>query len=709
MRAFQCSPEKAVEYLAMNEGLSVIHAEEMLTASTTQPWKPWRCLRWMVKECVQRTQAAVSSVLGLHWLCYVALGVVTALVSFAMNLTVAKLLRAHNWLYSQLEGHAVLQFLCWTLYPASLCALSTSFSHSICPHSAGSGVPEVRCMLAGVELPDYLSISHLFAKLVGLTCALAAGSTVFLGKVGPFVHLSTMLGAYLHRLCASAAGKEEQKPKQEMLVVSAAVGVASCFGAPISGVLFSVEVMGTHYAVRDYYPSLLAAACGALTFRLLSVLSREQETVQALFKTTYSTSLPFQPVEILAFAALGLLCGALSCVYLFCHRWILQFVRTNRILAKIMATEKALYSGGVVFLLACATFPLSAGHFMAAKLSMSQLLSSLLEETQGYVLSQNASVPQGAEDLLWQAWSPSGTTIFVTLGVFLFMKLWMLVLACTLPIPAGYFMPVFIYGAAVGRLLGEGLTHVSANGTSSQGTAPAINPGGYALAGAAAFSGAVTHSLSPALLALELTGQHTHAVPVLLATLLANALARSHHRPSFYDAIAIVKKLPHPLSLVRTCPKLLSVRLGQVIQAPTTVVEKQSGVTHIQQLLNSSPESVFPVVDCQESRVLLGSVSRLQLEAFLHAHRDGGLAKKLVDHWSFQPVKIQLSAEATFKQAYSVLTAVREQCLFVTERGRLVGVITWSEIKRIMEEFTKATTLHHQTAERMKSNHIPTS
>ncbi|XP_062396095.1 chloride channel K [Sardina pilchardus] len=688
--AADCGLERASEYVEMDEEHSGSHVEEMLTASNMQSWKPWRPARSMVKEGVQWVQATVSSVVGLHWLSYVALGILTALLSFCMNLTVAKLLRAHQWLSSRLEGHAVLQFLCWTLYPASLCALSSSFSHSICPYSAGSGIPEVRCMLAGVELPDYLSLSHLFAKLVGLTCSLAAGSTVFLGKVGPFVHLSTMLGVYLHRLCASAAGVnvKEGRPKQEMLVVAAAVGVASCFGAPISGVLFSVEVTGTHYALRDYYPSMLATACGALAFRLLSVCSGEQETVQALFKTTYSARLPFQPAEMLAFAVLGILCGALSRVYLRCHRWILQITRTNAVLCTILATEKALYSAGVVFLLASVTFPLSAGHFMAAKLSMNQLLSSLLEETQWYMVSQNATVPQETGDSLWQAWNPSGTTIYATLGVFLLMKLWMLVLACTLPLPAGYFMPVFIYGAAVGRLMGEGLAHASTNGPSSQGTACAINPGGYALAGAAAFSGAVTHTLSPALLALELTGQHTHAVPILLATLLANALARARHCPSFYDAIAIVKKLPHPPSLFRTCPKLLSAQLGQVVQVPTAVLESQEGVTGVEKLLRSSTEMIFPVVDSHESGVLLGSVSRIQLEAFLHGRGDQ------VDQCSFQPVKIQLTPEATIKQAYSVLGAVREPCLFVTERGRLAGVITWSEIKRIIEEFVKDTSQH---------------
>lgn len=108
------------------------------------------------------------------------------------------------------------------------------------PHlSPGSGIPEVRTMLAGIELPHYLTLTNMFTKFLGLTCTLAAGSTVFLGKVvrvltkcaplrkerktvvflcccefrqqegfilfhfskGPFVHISTMAAAYLSKLC----------------------------------------------------------------------------------------------------------------------------------------------------------------------------------------------------------------------------------------------------------------------------------------------------------------------------------------------------------------------------------------------------------------------------------------------------------------------------------------------------------------------------
>lgn len=46
-------------------------------------------------------------------------------------------LAAHQWLYMKLEGNSLLQFFCWTLYPACLCVVGSTFSHHICPFSTG--------------------------------------------------------------------------------------------------------------------------------------------------------------------------------------------------------------------------------------------------------------------------------------------------------------------------------------------------------------------------------------------------------------------------------------------------------------------------------------------------------------------------------------------------------------------------------------------
>ncbi|KAG7269549.1 hypothetical protein CRUP_025273 [Coryphaenoides rupestris] len=195
-------------------------------------WKPCLQTRGRVNGWLQK----LTNVLGAGpgaWLGFMALGLLTAVISFLMDLTVTKILAGHRWLYTRLEGHMVLQFLTWTLCPASLCAIAASFSQHICPHTTGSGLPEVRALLAGVDMPHYLSLTNLGVKLLGLTCTLGAGSTLFLGKVGPFVHLSTMVGAYLESLCmltghnnkrSGGGGEVLDRGGGEVLVVAAAPG-----------------------------------------------------------------------------------------------------------------------------------------------------------------------------------------------------------------------------------------------------------------------------------------------------------------------------------------------------------------------------------------------------------------------------------------------------------------------------------------------------
>ncbi|KAM8754797.1 chloride channel K isoform 2-T2 [Acanthopagrus schlegelii] len=603
--------------------------------------KPCRRTRAVVKEWLLKLRCCLGAVCGMEWYGYAALGILTAILSFLMDLSVTKLLRAHRWLYMNLEGNTLLQFFCWTLYPACLCAVASSFSHNICPFSTGSGIPEVRTMLAGFEMPHYLSLTNMFTKFLGLICTLAAGSTVFLGKVGPFVHLSTMVGSYLSNLCSLMQGHKKEKAAGEMMVVAAAVGVASCFGAPIS------------------------------------------ETLQALFKTNFPTALPFYPLEILLFACLGLLCGAVSCCYLFCHRWILRFTKTNGIFVTMLTTEKALYSATVAFFLATLTFPHSAGQYMASQHTMKQLLTTLLDSRQWSAQSHNASV----EPLL--DWSSSGSPAYLSLAVFLLMKMWMLVLACTLPLPAGYFMPVFIYGAALGRLLGEGVAHVSSAGLTSDQQWASLNPGGYALAGAAAFSGAVTHTLSPVLLAIELTGQFSHAVPILLATLTANAVARSGNRPSFYDALSVSKRLPHLPSLMKARPRLPSTPVGQVLGVNSVRLQKAAGPAEVQHAVSTSSDTQIPVVDSLESQILLGFVLRPHLLMFLRHSEAETLDKRLDEVCCIHPTSALLSPHNTIQEAHSILSVVGAETLFVADRGRLVGLITWPEMKRIIEDLAK--------------------
>ena len=101
--------------------------------------------------------------------------------------------------------------------------------------------------------------------MIGLIAAL--GSGLPFGREGPFVHLSSIIATLLGRLSLSKGIYENESRQSEMLAAACAVGVACTFSAPIGGVLFSIEVTATLFAVSNYWRGFFAAVWSALMFR----------------------------------------------------------------------------------------------------------------------------------------------------------------------------------------------------------------------------------------------------------------------------------------------------------------------------------------------------------------------------------------------------------------------------------------------------------
>ncbi|XP_040444450.1 chloride channel protein ClC-Kb-like isoform X3 [Falco naumanni] len=644
------------------EGVRGEKEEERVLVSE-QSWRPCPKARRRLQGCLEQVKQQLFRV-GEDWYFLFALGVLMATISFMMDLLVSRLYKAHWWLYQEVGDILVLKYLSWTMYPMALAAFSTGFSQSITPHSGGSGIPELKTILTGVVLEDYLAIQNFGAKVVGLTCTLACGSTVFLGKVGPFVHLSAMAAAYLGKMRTTVTREYEDKFKQnEMLVAAQAVGVATVFGAPISGVLFSIEVMSSHFAVRDYWRGFFAATCGAFMFRLLAVFNNDQETIAAVFKSDLRIDFPFDLLETFFFVILG----------------------------------KPIYTVLVVLLIASITFPPGLGQLMASRLTMKEYLTSLFDNLTWGTLAPNASSVANPHSVdpsgLWQEWCHPSATIFGTLAFFLLMKFWMLILATTLPLPAGYFMPIFIYGAAIGRLLGEVVALLFPRGLRSEGDLRPVIPGGYALAGAAAFSGSVTHAISTALLVCEATGHLSHVLPVILAVLVANAITQKH-QPSFYDGTIIVKKLPYLPRIRSRHMASYKVVVEEFMERRVVTLVKSGGFEEVLVALDASVDAEYPVVESTGSPMLVGTVSRAQLVTFLQSHKHPqappgeklATAGTLGDNCTIEPIMLQLSPWTSLHQAHHLFELLKLQRIFVTRFGELVGAVSRVELRRAIEE-----------------------
>ncbi|XP_028320092.1 chloride channel protein 2 isoform X2 [Gouania willdenowi] len=569
-----------------------------------------RCAKCRI--CTVRCQKFLISRVGEDWIFLILLGLVMALVSWAVDFCIAICLQAQKWMYGGLDSNVFLQYLAWVTYPVVLITFSAGFTQILAPQAVGSGIPEMKTILRGVVLKEYLTFKTFVAKVIGLTCALGSGMP--LGKEGPFVHIASLCAALLGKFMSLFGGIYENESRNiEMLAAACAVGVGCCFAAPIGGVLFSIEVTSTFFAVRNYWRGFFAATFSAFIFRVLAVWNKDEETITALFKTRFRLDFPFDLQELPAFAVIGIASGFGGALFVYFNRLIVQFIRKQKAINRFLMKKRLLYPALVTLLISTLTFPPGFGQFMAGKLTQKEALVTLLDN--------RTWAKQGiAEEFDYignsQAWKHPHVNVFVTLVLFIVMKFWMSALAITIPVPSGAFMPVFVIGAAFGRLVGESMAAWFPDGIHMDGTIYSIVPGGYAVVGAAALSGAVTHTVSTAVIVFELTGQISHILPVMIAVILANAVAQSL-QPSLYDSIIRIKKLPYLPELGWGHHEKYNIRVEDIMVRDVRYITLNCCYRDLHNVLLTGHLKTLALVETAESMILLGSIERAQLQSLL--------------------------------------------------------------------------------------------
>uniref|UniRef100_A0A8C8IVC7 Chloride channel protein 2 n=1 Tax=Oncorhynchus tshawytscha TaxID=74940 RepID=A0A8C8IVC7_ONCTS len=563
--------------------------------------------------CTSRCQKFLISRVGEDWIFLILLGLVMALVSWVMDYAIAFCQQAQKWMYGGLNSNMLLQYLAWVTYPVVLITFSAGFTQILAPQAVGSGIPEMKTILRGVVLKEYLTFKTFVAKVIGLTCALGSGMP--LGKEGPFVHVASLCAALLSKFMAALFGGiyMNELRNTEMLSAACAVGVGCCFAAPIGGVLFSIEVTSTFFAVRNYWRGFFAATFSAFIFRVLAVWNQDEETITALFKTRFRLDFPFDLQELPAFAILGIACGFGGALFVYLNRLIVECMRKQKTINKFLLRKRLVFPAMVTLIISTLTFPPGFGQFMAGQLTQHESLVALLD-------NRTWSRQGVAEEFDYishsHAWKHPQVNVFITLIFFIVMKFWMSAVATTMPVPCGAFMPVFLIGAAFGRLVGETMAVMFPDGIHADGSVYPIVPGGYAVVGAAALSGAVTHTVSTAVIVFELTGQISHILPVMIAVILANAVAQSL-QPSLYDSIIRIKKLPYLPELGMGHHEKYNVRVEDIMVRDVRYITLSSSYRDVQEVLLIGQLKTLALVESTDSMILLGSIERSQLQSLL--------------------------------------------------------------------------------------------
>lgn len=148
-------------------------------------------------------------------------------------------------------------FVAFLFYQTLFAAIATMFVW-IEPVSAGSGIPEIKCYLNGIDLPRVVRVKTLVCKVAGVIFSVAAGLPV--GKEGPMVHSGAVVASGISQGKTKCWGVDtsfskfsdfrNDREKRDFVACGAAAGVCSAFGAPIGGVLFSLEEGASYWSTK---------------------------------------------------------------------------------------------------------------------------------------------------------------------------------------------------------------------------------------------------------------------------------------------------------------------------------------------------------------------------------------------------------------------------------------------------------------------------
>ncbi|KAH9464719.1 hypothetical protein Pst134EB_004234 [Puccinia striiformis f. sp. tritici] len=412
---------------------------------------------------------------------------------------------------------------------------STQVPPKISYFAAGSGIPEVKCILSGFVIRGYLGLSTMLTKAVGLS--LSVGSGLTLGKEGPLVHIACCIGNIFTRLFPKFDRNEGKR--REMLSAACAAGVSVAFGAPLGGVLFSLEEVSYFFPPRVMWRSCWCAIVAAATLRVLDPF-KTGKTV--LFEVTYDQQWHF--IELSGFILLGLIAGVLGA-------WLAKFnVWWTKTFRKLPCIDH--HPVLEVLLVAFVTCLLAfSNRFM--KLAGTELVYEMLAECELLESSDPAKSSISGACIS----DPKDTTqLLLNIGMAVVLKFFITAVTFGIKCPAGIFVPSLCIGAMLGRMLGYGVEyayHYHPDLSVFQICDPSrpfgqacIVPGVWAMVGAAAMLAGVTRTtLSLAVIVVEITGSLVYILPITLSVIIAKTVADNIEHRSIYDLVMDLSELPY--------------------------------------------------------------------------------------------------------------------------------------------------------------------
>eukprot|EP00930_Biecheleria_cincta_P036145 TRINITY_DN24806_c0_g1_i1.p1 TRINITY_DN24806_c0_g1~~TRINITY_DN24806_c0_g1_i1.p1 ORF type:complete len:781 (+),score=93.02 TRINITY_DN24806_c0_g1_i1:69-2411(+) len=440
------------------------------------------------------------------------------------------------------------------------------------PAAAGSGIPEVKTILNGFVMPDVVALRTLLVKVPGLALSVAAGMS--LGKEGPLVHVAVCWAQQWSMLFGQF---QNEGKRRELFSAAAAAGVSTAFGAPLGGVLFSLEEVSSFFPSQTLLRCFTAAVVAAI---VLSVINSSNTKGLTLFSVEYNTAC--HPVEYIAFALLGVAGGIVGIIFNSVNvRW--SRIRMNPKFRKRVHPVLEVTCIALVTLLT--SWPMPVTRQLSSE-SIHAMFESCGPGSTHELRGHLGFCTEGDH------YAPLSRELLVSLAMGALVRLLQTILTFGTACPAGLFVPSLFTGACLGRLVGVVAHWANAD---HRFFPRDVEPGVYAMVGAAAVLGGVCRvTISLVAIMLELTGGMTYIVPFMITVLTAKIVGDAANE-GIYDLYIVLRGYPF---LQEDLEVTYTERCCDVMDTELTVLDLNTcrSIENLRSLLDRYGFSGFPVV-----------------------------------------------------------------------------------------------------------------
>nr|CAH8872432.1 unnamed protein product [Trichobilharzia regenti] len=512
-----------------------------------------------------RFQAALLRHLVL-FLIGVFTGLSACLIDYGIEIISQSKYRSISWLISYYPHSlwiSVPGFL-WCVINSVLTGAAATLVVYLAPVAAGSGIPQIKCYLNGLNIPRVMRCLTMVVKGVGVVLCVSGGLAA--GKEGPMIHIGSVIAAGLSqgrlRFCKVSLKclqifRNDQE-KRDFVSAGAAAGVAAAFGSPVGGLLFSLEEGASFVYQRLTWTILFTSMVSMFTLALFKTLTRTH-----VFKFTPGGLVSFGTLEslndynayeILMFLVMGLIGGLSGALFVKANSVLTRY-RQKNITTKYNKILEAMLVSALTTTLCFAIMWAVRDCSPLAYTSSSFPLKMMCADNEfNSISSLLFSTPERSLRTLLHD-PPMTYSIFV-LTIFVFVYYFLACITFGLSVPAGLFIPSLLIGAGWGRIIGNVMHTVDPVHFS--------DPGKFALVGAAAqLGGIVRMTLSLTVILMEATGNVIVGLPLLMTLTVAKYMGDCLSE-GIYDehiglsSMALLPWTPHSLAITKRAYDLMS-------------------------------------------------------------------------------------------------------------------------------------------------------